>query len=62
MLLAGNRTAVDERLAERDRTRAQLWVGTALSKGGMNTDAVEFILPAIRRFEALEEPQDWSVA
>ncbi|GAA4537680.1 helix-turn-helix domain-containing protein [Amycolatopsis samaneae] len=56
------RLAVDERLADRDRTRAQLWIGTALSKRGLNTEAVRFILPAIQHFEALEEPQDWSIA
>ncbi|WP_410634318.1 helix-turn-helix transcriptional regulator [Amycolatopsis sp. cmx-4-83] len=54
--------ATDTRLDARDRTRAQLWVGTALSKAGRNADAITFIKPAIRQFEALEEPQDWSVA
>ena len=53
--------ATDTRLDARDRTRAQLWVGTALSKAGRNADAITFIKPAIRQFEALEEPQDWSV-
>lgn len=54
--------AGDERLDARDRTRAALWVGTALSKTGASTEAVAYILPAIQRFEALEEPQDWSLA
>ncbi|WP_162146251.1 helix-turn-helix transcriptional regulator [Amycolatopsis vancoresmycina] len=56
------RLAADHRLDARDRTRALLWVGTALSKAGEGTAAITFIRPAIRRFEALEEPQDWSVA
>jgi tetratricopeptide (TPR) repeat protein len=52
----------DDRLDARDRTRAELWVGTALSKTGRGAEAVGFILPAIQGFEALEEPRDWSVA
>lgn len=59
---AYRRLAIDRRLAERDRARAQLWVGTALSKHGLNAEAVSYISPAIQRFEQLEEPQDWSVA
>jgi transcriptional regulator with XRE-family HTH domain len=54
--------ADDERLSPRDRTRALLWVGTALSKKGHNTYAVVVMDQAIRRFEELEEPGDWSVA
>ncbi|RSM36877.1 hypothetical protein DMA12_38615 [Amycolatopsis balhimycina DSM 5908] len=56
------RLAVDDRLDARDRTRALLWVGTALSKAGEGAAAITFIRPAIQQFEALEEPQDWSVA
>jgi tetratricopeptide (TPR) repeat protein len=52
----------DERLSQRDRTRAYLWVGTALSKRGLNDEAEHYIQPAIQDFEMLEEPQDWSVA
>jgi len=54
--------SADDRLDARDRTRAELWVGTALSKTGLSAEAVSFILSAIQQFEALEEPQDWSVA
>lgn len=52
----------DERLSERDRARARLWVGTALSKNGLNESATRHIVPAIERFEAMEEVADWSVA
>lgn len=52
----------DERLSERDRIRARLWVGTALSKRGLNESATLHILPAIRSFEAIEEVADWSIA
>ncbi|HVV13394.1 hypothetical protein [Amycolatopsis sp.] len=52
----------DERLSEHDRTKARLWVGTALSKKGLNGQAVNHIVPAIRGFEKLEEPSDWSIA
>lgn len=52
----------DERLSEHDRTRAKLWIGTALSKSGLNESAAEHIVPAIHDFETLEEPEDWSVA
>jgi transcriptional regulator with XRE-family HTH domain len=54
--------AGDDRLSERDRVRAHLWIGTALSKAGHNTDATRFILPSIQAFEALDEPLDWSIA
>ncbi|MBP2321091.1 tetratricopeptide (TPR) repeat protein [Kibdelosporangium banguiense] len=54
--------AADGRLDERDRTRAKLWIGTALSKLGQNESATQHILPAIQAFEALEEPLDWSIA
>ncbi|WP_246128078.1 helix-turn-helix domain-containing protein [Amycolatopsis rhizosphaerae] len=52
----------DERLSEHDRIRAQLWVGTALSKRGLNETATRHIVPAIRNFETMEEPEDWSIA
>ncbi len=52
----------DERLSEHDRTRARLWIGTALSKRGLNESATRHIVPAIHDFETLEEPEDWSVA
>jgi transcriptional regulator with XRE-family HTH domain len=52
----------DERLTEHDRTRARLWVGTALSKRGLNESATRHIVPAIQHFEAMEEPADWSIA
>ncbi|SFQ98774.1 Helix-turn-helix domain-containing protein [Lentzea waywayandensis] len=54
--------AGDSRLSPRDRTRALLWVGTALSKQGSNDHAVTVMAEAIRRFEQLEEPDDWAVA
>jgi tetratricopeptide (TPR) repeat protein len=56
------RLATDERLSERDRTRAHLWIGTALSKGGRNEDAIRYILPSIQAFDRLDEPLDWSIA
>lgn len=52
----------DERLSEHDRARARLWVGTALSKRGLNESATRHIVPAIHNFEAMEEPADWSIA
>lgn len=54
--------AGDERLGLRDRTRARLWIGTALSKEGKNEYAVQVMTTATREFEDLEEPEDWSVA
>lgn len=54
--------AGDERLSLRDRTRARLWIGTALSKDGKNDDAVQVMATATQEFEDLEEPEDWSVA
>lgn len=54
--------ADDERLSLRDRTRARLWIGTALSKEGKNDYAVQVMTTATRDFEDLEEPDDWSVA
>jgi tetratricopeptide (TPR) repeat protein len=54
--------AEDDRLSSRDQTRAQLWIGTALSKHGDNGFAVQVMQAATERFEELEEPDDWSVA
>ncbi|MGX1851079.1 hypothetical protein [Streptomyces sp. NPDC055299] len=54
--------AVDDRLSRRDRARARLWVGTALSKDGNNDYATRVMLAATREFEDLAEPDDWSVA
>lgn len=54
--------ADDERLSRRDRARARLWVGTALSKEGDNDYATRIMTAATREFEELGEPEDWSVA
>lgn len=54
--------AVDERLSSRDRARARLWVGTALSKAGEHRYAARVMGEATRQFEDLEEAEDWSVA
>ncbi|MFH9672504.1 helix-turn-helix domain-containing protein [Streptomyces sp. NPDC017405] len=54
--------ADDERLSLRDRARARLWVGTALSKDGDNEYATRVMTAATRAFEDLGEPEDWSVA
>ncbi|MGW0467961.1 helix-turn-helix domain-containing protein [Streptomyces sp. NPDC003027] len=54
--------ATDDRLSHRDRARARLWVGTALSKHGDNEYATKVMRSAIRDFEELGEPEDWSVA
>ncbi len=54
--------AIDDRLSRRDRARARLWVGTALSKGGNHDYAARVMLAATREFEDLSEPDDWSVA
>lgn len=59
---AYQRLALDERLSARDRARAQLWIGTTLSKDGETAYAVQVMADATRRFEELEEPDDWSVA
>jgi transcriptional regulator with XRE-family HTH domain len=56
------RLATDERLSGRDRARARLWVGTALSKDGNDDYAVKVMTAATRDFEDLAEPEDWSVA
>ncbi|MEW2122700.1 helix-turn-helix domain-containing protein [Streptomyces sp. NPDC007259] len=54
--------AVDDRLSRRDRARARLWVGTALSKDGRHHYATRVVQAAARDFEDLTEPDDWSVA
>ncbi|MFJ2420728.1 helix-turn-helix domain-containing protein [Streptomyces brevispora] len=54
--------AVDDRLSRRDRARARLWVGTALSKDGQHDYATRVMTAATRDFEDLTEPDDWSVA
>lgn len=54
--------ADDGRLSARDRARARLWVGTALSKQGEHTAALPIMRQATRAFDELDEPQDWSVA
>ncbi|WP_435058116.1 hypothetical protein [Streptomyces sp. bgisy060] len=54
--------AVDDRLSRRDRARARLWVGTALSKDGQHDYATRVMTAATRDFEELTEPDDWSVA
>ncbi len=54
--------AVDDRLSRRDRARARLWVGTALSKDGQHAYATRVMQAATRDFEDLTEPDDWSVA
>ncbi|WP_308118344.1 helix-turn-helix domain-containing protein [Streptomyces buecherae] len=54
--------SVDDRLSRRDRARARLWVGTALSKSGQCEYATSVMLAATRDFEDLAEPDDWSVA
>ncbi|GAA2018694.1 hypothetical protein GCM10009839_13630 [Catenulispora yoronensis] len=54
--------AVDNRLSARDRARAALWVGTALSKQDQHEEAVAVMIAAARMFETLGEPEDWSSA
>ncbi|MFI6941957.1 helix-turn-helix domain-containing protein [Streptomyces sp. NPDC050418] len=54
--------ATDERLSRRDRARARLWVGTALSKEGNHPYATTAMTAATREFEDLGEPEDWFVA
>ncbi|MEU0236121.1 hypothetical protein ABZ234_00365 [Nocardiopsis sp. NPDC006198] len=54
--------AGDERLDHRDRARARLWVGTALSKLGEYGHAAYVVQSAIRKSEDLAEPGDWAGA
>lgn len=50
------RTATVDGLSPRDRARARLSVGTALSKGGRNDYAVRLMRAAIRESESIGEP------
>ncbi|MFJ4702523.1 helix-turn-helix domain-containing protein [Streptomyces sp. NPDC088768] len=59
---AYQKLASDDRLSARDRARARLWVGTALSKGGEHEYATRVMRAATRSFEELGEPEDWSAA
>lgn len=52
----------DRRLGCRDRTRALLWLGTALDKTGMHRRAGEIISRAGRDFDSLGEQTDWLVS
>lgn len=54
--------AEDERLSHRDRARARLWVGTALSKAGEPEYAAQLMAKATIAFEELDKAEDWSVA
>jgi transcriptional regulator with XRE-family HTH domain len=54
--------AADDRLTDRDRARARLWVGTALSKDGEHDYAAQAMRAAIQDFDRLAEPDDWAVA
>lgn len=54
--------ADDERLSGRDRARARLWIGTALSKDGEHEYATRVMTRAAREFEDLGEAEDWSVS
>ena len=54
--------AEDRRLSARDRGRARLWVGTALTKNGEQRAAIEVMGAATREFEVLGEPEDWCSA
>ena len=57
-----SRLADDERLSGRDRARARLWIGTALSKDREYGYATHVMADAARKFEELGEAEDWSVA
>jgi tetratricopeptide (TPR) repeat protein len=52
----------DERLGSADRSRALLWIGTALAKDGRNEFAIQVMRQAAERFEELGEPEDWATA
>lgn len=56
------RLANDERLSQRDRARARLWVGTALSKNQQYEIAVPAMAESAQIFEELDESEDWAVA
>jgi uncharacterized SAM-binding protein YcdF (DUF218 family)/DNA-binding transcriptional regulator YiaG len=52
----------DGRLSARDRARARLWVGTALSKKREHDAAIAAALAAIQLFEQLDESEEWTAA
>jgi transcriptional regulator with XRE-family HTH domain len=52
----------DDRLSQRDRARATLWVGTTLTKQGLHESAAEWMSAAAIDFDRLGEVEDWSVA
>ncbi|MFF4383104.1 hypothetical protein [Kitasatospora sp. NPDC001547] len=54
--------AMDDRLSLRDRARARMWVGTALSKNGNHDYAASVMRAASRDFENLSEVKDWLIA
>lgn len=54
--------AEDERLSPRDRARARLWVGTAMSKSGQHTYAAQVMRQAAQQFDDLDEAEDWAAA
>lgn len=53
--------ADDDRLTPRDRARARLWVGTAVTKRGEYDLAVETIWAAMRELDELDELDEWAV-
>ncbi|MBN6034176.1 helix-turn-helix transcriptional regulator [Amycolatopsis sp. 195334CR] len=53
--------ATDARLSPRDRARAGIWVGTAISKAGDHQQAETIFESGIRQFERLGEQEDWAV-
>jgi transcriptional regulator with XRE-family HTH domain len=57
-----DRLSTDERLSQRDRARALLWTGTALTKQGLHTEAAERMASAVIAFDDLGEVEDWAVA
>jgi transcriptional regulator with XRE-family HTH domain len=52
----------DDRLCDRDRARALLWMGRTLSKLGDHENGIRLMTAASRVFDELDEPDDWSVA
>ncbi|QFU86988.1 helix-turn-helix transcriptional regulator [Amycolatopsis sp. YIM 10] len=53
--------ATDTRLSQRDRARAGIWVGTAISKAGDHRQATSIFEQGVRTFELLGEQEDWAV-
>lgn len=53
--------AEDDRLTPRDRARARLWVGTAVTKRGDYDHAVEAIGTAMYDLDRLDELDEWAV-